>query len=519
MKVSATSLTIGELLQDGKIYTVPPFQRSYSWEKEQIENFWADLKSVYENGENEYFVGSMIFTPDEGNKIKTKVLDGQQRFSTVLLFLSALRDALRKFNTERKQERIDEINKVIYKADFVTLEKNPKLELNNLDSYFYEQIVVHENIHDPDLNPKYNSHKLIKEAYCYFENELTEKIELGREKFVSGIIGALTNKFLVIKIEVDTDVNAQIIFETLNDRGLALSEADLIKNYLFSIAGKDLDLIKQDWKEIIDQIGDQDIVKFLRHFWSSSFELVRREELYKKLREKVKGDKPNDVKAFMQGLSKEVKVYSNLNNPTPEFWLEKDVQEILEELNVLCVEQVYILLLSLYNKFYQKPKTFKRLLRVLVNFTFRYNTICGENPNQLERLYSTLAIKVRKGEIDEHKIIEEIKETSPSNEKFINSFSELKLKKGKLAKYILFKINNYLLKEKGEKEITTDINKVNLEHIIPKKPDQDWKDFFEKNSMNGEDYIYKIGNMTILLSESNSKISNKFFNKKQQIYK
>ena len=135
MKVSATSLTIGDLLQDGKIYTVPPFQRSYSWEKEQIENFWTDLKSVYENGENEYFVGLMIFTPDEGSK-KTKVLDGQQRFSTVLLFLSALRDALKKFNTERKQERIDEINKVIYKADFVTLEKNPKLELNNLDSYF-----------------------------------------------------------------------------------------------------------------------------------------------------------------------------------------------------------------------------------------------------------------------------------------------------------------------------------------------------------------------------------------------
>lgn len=238
MKVSATSLTFGDLLQDGKVYTVPPFQRSYSWEKEQIENFWTDLNSVYENGKNEYFVGSMIFTPDEGNKIKIKILDGQQRFSTVLLFLSALRDALKKINIELGKERIEQINKVIYKTNFVTLEKNPKLELNNLDSYFFEQIVVHENIDDTELKPKYNSHKLIKSAYSYFKEEIANKINLGGEKFVSGIIDALTNKFLVIKIEVDTDVNAQIIFETLNDRGLALSEADLIKNYIFLLRAK-----------------------------------------------------------------------------------------------------------------------------------------------------------------------------------------------------------------------------------------------------------------------------------------
>lgn len=192
---------------------------------------------------------------------------------------------------------------------------------------------------------------------------------------------------------------------------------------------------------------------------------------------------------------------------------------MLEELNILGVEQAYILLLSLYQKFNNQPISFNRLLRNIVSFTFRYNTVCGANPNQLERLYSNIAIKARKGEIDENKIIEEIKEISPSPETFLNSFNQLEVKKGKIARYVLLKINNYLIKNKGEKETTTDINKVNLEHIIPKKLDQDWKKFFEENTINGENLVHKIGNMTLLLSEYNNKISNKFFNKKQQMYK
>ena len=76
-----------DILKDGKFYIVPPFQRNYSWEMEQITDFWTDLMALYDT-DDEYFIGSMVVTPQD--KTKIKILDGQQRLATVLLFLAAL---------------------------------------------------------------------------------------------------------------------------------------------------------------------------------------------------------------------------------------------------------------------------------------------------------------------------------------------------------------------------------------------------------------------------------------------
>lgn len=155
----------------------------------------------------------------------------------------------------------------------------------------------------------------------------------------------------------------------------------------------------------------------------------------------------------------------------------------------------------------------------MIDFTFRYNTICGLDPKELEALYHRLSIKVRKNGIDENKVIEEIRKKSPSKDKLISSFKDIEIKNTKLARYILLKINNYLFLKVGRKEVTTNISEVNLEHIIPKKLNKDWKKFFEENDVNEEELIYRLGNMTVLYKEYNRKIANKFFDKKKVMYK
>lgn len=512
MNINATRLTVGELLKDGKIYSIPIFQRSYSWEKQHISDFWIDLIDLCESEEKDkdYFIGSMVFTPHEV-KNKIKILDGQQRFATILLLLSSLRDILKQSTIEGGSDWIEEINRIIYTIDVPKRVKHPKLELNKDDKIFFDKVVIDGNIQAS----KPHSHKLIREAYIFFKDKISGKLDETKEKFVESILDAIINKLLMIKIEVDSDDNANMIFETLNDRGLELSVGNLVRNYICSISASDLESVIQIWEDIVDQVGDYNVTRFLRHFWISSHELVRKEDLYKKLKNKVN---TKNVKDFMELLYEEAAIYSNLNTPTHEFWADPEIESMIDELNILKVEQIYILLLALFKKFYDKKDSFKKLLKTLINFIFRYNTICGLDPKVLERLYSDISVRVRKGEVGENEVIKEIAKLSPSKEQFIAAFRDIEISYGKLAKYILLKINNYMMIKQDKKEITTNVNEVNLEHVIPRKPDKEWEEFFKRNDLNKEELIYRIGNMTILYKEYNRKIANKFFDKKKEMY-
>jgi len=511
MGITAIHARIEDLLRSRIIYSVPIFQRSYSWGDKEINDFLEDLESVYKNKDEEYFFGSMVFAPHE-EKNKIKILDGQQRLATIMLFLAAMRDVLRSSPKDEDIKRAVAINELIYSTDPVTLSKKIKIELNMEDRSFFDAIITQGIV--PEA--KYNSHRLIQKAYKRFQEYIREKIQ-NDEKFAENALDIILSKFIVIKIEVESDVNAHSIFETLNDRGLELSIADLLKNYIFSLSGPYLSEVIYKWREMIDNIGDHTVSKFLRHYWCSTKELVRKEEVYKKVKNSIKT--AEEARNFMNQLNEEGLVYSNMVNPNHEFWVDKEVEDLLNELNILGAEQALIILLAIYKRFFKEEKeNFKKLLRSIVNFTFRYSTICDLNPNEMEKLYSEAAVKLRNNEWGFEEIIKKLKEYNPDDKIFCERFLEKDIKNTKLAKYILVKLNNYLLMKRGGKEITTNINRVNLEHIIPKRPDKEWEKFLKENNIELEKWVHKLGNMTILLKEYNRKISNKFFTRKKEMY-
>jgi len=515
MGIEAKNITIREILTDGIRYVVPLFQRGFSWDEEQVSDFLEDIYNVYKENKKEYFLGSMVFTRAEAEN-KVKILDGQQRMATILLFLAALRDVLEGSNFEGFRERAQEINKFLYITDVVTLEKSFKLELNREDKEFFEKLIMRAS---PPL-PTYTSHRLLKKTYEFFKRKIKEYVDNEGEKFVKGILDVILNKLTVIKISVDSDADAHLIFETLNDRGLELSVADLVKNYLFSLAGKQLEVVSEKWKEIVDEVGDHNVSKFLRHFWISKYELVRKEDLYSRLKKCVKND---NIIEFVKNLNNEALIYSNLCSPSHEFWEDAEVENLLEELNIIRSEQAYVLLLAACQTFYRKEREkekekFRRILEKLVNFTFRWS-MCNLNPNEMERLYSDLAIKLRKNEIDVDEILKELRSRTPKDEEFVESLKYKEIKNSKLAKYILIKVNNYQLKASGRKELKVRVEDVNLEHIIPRNPDRRWLEYFDKSGVKEwKSLINRIGNMTILLKEYNRKIANKFFSEKKKMY-
>jgi uncharacterized protein with ParB-like and HNH nuclease domain len=509
--LKATALKIDDLLKGRTVFSVPLFQRNYAWDVKEINDFWQDLLDTYEGNLREYFLGSAVFTPHE-QAGKEKILDGQQRLATVLLFLSALRDVLKGSPKADNQKRATAINELIYSTDPVDLEKRIKIELNREDKPFFENIVIQGLISNVD----YESHRLIKQAYEVFKQNIQQKMEVD-EKFAAGILEVILSKFVIIKIEVDNDLRAHLIFETLNDRGLDLSIADLLKNYIFSISGSHLEEIATKWKEMVDNVGDHYVSRFLRHYWCSSKELVRKEDLYKKIRTIVKDT--DNARKFAQQLSEESFIYYNLLNPTHEFWDDPECESLLNDLNILRVEQVFIFLLALYKRFYKERKEkFKELLKTTVNFSFRYGTICNLNPNEMERLYSELAIEIRKKEIEIEDIKSKLMRLSPDDTAFIQSFSKKDVRISRLAKYILVNLNDHLLKAQGKKELAASILRINLEHIIPLKPDKDWQNYLKAHNIRLEEWKHRLGNMTILAKEYNRKSANKFFANKKKIY-
>lgn len=517
MNINTTVITVGDLLNDARTYAVPIFQRSFAWEKSEIDEFMDDLLNLCQRSEKniDYFMGSMVFTPHEESKKKTKILDGQQRFATFLLFLAALRDVLWKNQLKVINERIEELNRLIFRRDPVSLSENTKIELNRDDKVFFEELVTRGIM----SQPKYESHKLLKEAYNSIKNCLSKKLSTENNEFIEVLLDAFLNRLKIIKIDVDSDINAHIIFETLNDRGLDLSVADLVKNYVFSLgsySGQELELLVQIWKEIVDQVGDHNVTTFLRHFWISYYDLVRKDNLYKALKAKVTA---RNVRNMLTKMSNEAAVYSNFITPTHEFWQDSVLESKLEDLNILKVQQVYVLLLGLYNSIGTNTKKFKKMVVVLNNFSFRYNTICRLNPNELERVYSELSILIRKKKISEVEVIERLRTLAPSRTSFLDSFYEYNTKNSKLARHILKSINDYMLEKENKLDVEAKTKRINLEHIIPKKPDKEWNVFFKNRNVDPGTLIHKIGNMTILLDEYNRKLANNFFDKKKLMYK
>jgi len=514
MNVDATDMSFGELLKDNNIYVIPEFQRSYAWKNDEIEEFWNDLYGIYINEEDIYFIGSMVFTPYGDKDPRLKILDGQQRFATIMLFLSALRENLRLENYSRKNDWINSIDAVLTSTDIPSCAKSPKLELNRYDKSFFEKIIIKGIVGKPE----YESHVNIQNCFYKFKDKVKMAITEEGEKFVEGCLESIFKKFIIIKIEVDTDINAHILFETLNDRGLELCVADLTKNYIFSISGQKLEDSRRLWEEIVSNVGDKNITKFLRHYWMSTKGPVMKEKLYKNIRKEITS---TNVAEHMEKISKSSYVYSNIVSPTHEFWGDNEIEALLEELKILKVDLVHSLILSIYDIYYVENKSkFKELLRLLINFSFRYNTICVLPGNELERLYTSLSLGLRKNQKNWEDIIKELKKISPDQALFLNCFSNFSLYNGNLARYVLKRICKSQLDERGQKELTIDSMNVNWEHIIPKKPNAEWLKFFKEREFdNYLDYINKIGNQTLLLEEYNSKISNYFFDKKQDMYK
>lgn len=512
---------LNEILGNGKIYNVPLYQRDYSWEQEHWEDLWEDILEV-EKADFPHYMGAIVFQNIDNKKFI--VIDGQQRLATLSIIIIACINHLNKLiqkgiDINDNQERIDLLmNQYLGTKDSVSLLYSSKLFLNENNDAFYQGTLLQfkKPVNERKLK---DSEKLLWDAFLYYEKKIDEKFhpENSGKKIASFINNVLAEKLAFIQIKVEDDLSAYTVFETLNSRGIGLTSTDLLKNYLFSkVSSSDTSLnhVRSQWKKIIDVIGMNEFSTFLRHYINSFDDLVTKDKLFKRLKNKI--DNEAEVYSLLDELESTAYLYKALSQPEDDFWMDFEAAKaFVRELNLFKVTQYKPLVISVYKKF--DPKNVVKTLRLCSIISFRYNVIGRLHTNDLEKAFNKAAIKVDNGVVkDARELFNELKSVYVSDEVFSNSFSTKSLNTRsykKLVRYILVKIESQI----SGRDIDFEETSATIEHILPESYDESlWgNSFSEDDHMN---LVNRLGNHTLLEPSLNNEAANKGFDEKKSVF-
>ena len=509
--LEAKTLTFNEIIGNGKIYKVPLFQRDYSWNQDNWEDLWNDIMDSYAENEPHY-MGAIVLQNIGNNMFN--VIDGQQRFTTIsilnLAVISKIKDlATNGIDKEANEERVNLlINNYLGQKDFASLKYSSKLFLNENNDGFYQQRLL--NFREPVNYIMLNdSDKLLWDAYLFFlkrVDELFEDLNTG-EKLASFLKDRVGGALLFIQVTVEDELNAFKVFETLNSRRAELTSTDLLKNYLFTLVAKsrtDLDHAKSQWKRLVEVIGLKRFPIFLRDYLNGQQKLISKDHLFKAIKIKVKSDQ--DVFDLLDNLEKSAYIYVALENPNSELWKgQKEIAQLISALKLFGIAQNKSLLMIAYSKL-NNVSEFKRLLKAIVDISFRYNIIARLPINEMEKIYNKVSVTICNAQsVSVKDIIASIKKLYVPDDSFKNYFEMKTLNTNnsnnkKLTRYILYKLEGQL--PNGVKyDYSTDSG--TIEHILPENLTAEWEVFFNEEEHNRN--VYKIGNLTLLESNKNNR--------------
>lgn len=257
--------TFRQIMGNGLLYRVPPFQRDYSWTEDEWEDLWQDMLGLLEkDGEPAHYMGYLVLQSSDNKHFD--IIYGQQRLTTISILILASLSRLQTLvkndiDAHRNQLRKDNLqNSYIGYVDPVTLVSRAKLELNRHNNSFYKTYLTPlANIPQRGLNA--SEHQLRK-AFFWLESKLKHQCHDSGEAIAS-FIDQIADKLFFTVITVTDELNAFKVFETLNSRGVRLSATDLLKNYLFSIIASgdthetEVETLENLWERILGELGSE----------------------------------------------------------------------------------------------------------------------------------------------------------------------------------------------------------------------------------------------------------------------
>ncbi len=507
MKANDTQIRL--FLEGTKQFVVPLFQRTYSWKRKNIQKLWEDLEDTKNDKESTHFFGSFVTMPIPSfaaGVSKYIIIDGQQRLITIFIFLAALRDRIIEINPE--YEKKDEINE-LYLINKYHPEDKYKVVPTQADRDIFFTILSGEN-------PPLDSDHLIIKTYIFFKNKLSTINNLSE---LVSLKDTLLSKFSVVDIRLENKDDPYLIFESLNATGTPLTQADLIRNYLFMRLdpNNQQDVYNKIWFPMQQNLRDH-LEDFIRHYLAMDGNIPNYNKIYATFKEiadeKAKSEK--DVIEIMEELLKYSKYYYIFLYPEEES--EEKLKRYFEKFNRLEVTTSYPLLLKLYNDYANKKLSiddFAECLHTIEAYIVR-RAVCGIPTNALNKYFPTIYKSLDQTDIV-HSLKEKLKNETgarrmPDDNEFKQCLQERKLFGNRILRYLLEELERHNNKE------VVDFEELQIEHIMPQTLSDEWKKELGDNwEQIHQKYLNTLGNLT--LTGYNPEYSNKLFIEKRDMEK
>ena len=523
-------------------YSIPQYQREYTWSKEHWENLFND---IYEN-DSHYFLGSVMSVAIETTPTSQiyDVIDGQQRITTISLLFAAIYKKLTDNDislTKEQQRKLDDLERRLISEEKVRL--IPQIQGNNRDDY---NAVLNELGLYICQKPRNAGNRKIFKAYNFFQNELDKAIIKRESEDKATIVLEILQKILdavVVNIIVDTYSDAFMMFESLNNRGEPLSAIDLIKNSLLAELGKtntvSNDAYYQKWMQLIKYLSDDSNVqeRFFRQYYNAftdkyksfiQFKIATRSNLIKIYEAIIR----SNAEEFIAVMLSSGRIYSHIiGNQDPEDAEYEKLRKSLLDLAHIQGAPSYVLLLYLLIKQKEHELNDEHLLPIincLVKFFVRRNITNYPATYELPSLFKDIiqSISQKKAGDVVNTVIETLVSKSPSDDLFSDKLKgAMYLDNVGATRFILCYIEEQnmtketkqdLWRQEGKKYLWT------IEHIFPEgdDPPNHWVDMIADGDKDKAkelltSHSHKFGNLSI--TAFNSRLSTRPFVDKRDL--
>lgn len=513
---------IGKVLKS-TLLKVPANQRPYAWKAEHVQDLLSDIKEAMTEETDTYFLGTVVLVEGEPRRL---IADGQQRIATSSILLARCRDLLRRYGEKEDAESIetDFLRKYIRRSkeyEFV-------LSLNIEDDEYFRKIIIEpdwEDARPPASDNLFPSNDRLyaasQQVQLFLQAETSHLSDTLKVNLLNRWVSFLEDNAFVVAVTVPDEVGAFRMFETLNDRGLRASQADILKNYFFSkVKQSELEQIQAHWNQIYGSLADcfdnpdERMVEYIRYFWTLENGLTRQRELALGIKKKVRHGR--QALTFVASANSAVTDFAAIFNSQHTKW-ERYGEAVRSDLSVLTdvinIEQIVPLVFAVAHKF--SVSEAKKAFRLFVVWSVRFLLGGSGRAGRLDKQYADLAHAVGTEKITTARELRDaLADKVPSDDAFTRAVASAKVSKSVLARYYLLSLERVRNPGSGELEPSTDVNKVNLEHVLPQTFTKD----VGVSKADYDDLLSRLGNQTIMQSEWNRDIGNLPFREKKKTF-
>ncbi len=524
MKIESHDVSLEKLLQ-GNYFVIPKFQRPYSWEIDQISEFWNDI--VANIGES-YFIGSMVVYETKAGKLA--VVDGQQRLTTISIFMSAIRDH---FFALGSKESAKGLHQFIERKN-VDNENVYVLETESSFPFLQETVF---SMDPPDIPMDTGKEeKSIEKAYNHYKSCISKKTQSflddptvsdkdDRRNNALGWLKALRQTVLslsIIVVTLDDEDDAYLIFETLNTRGKDLALSDLLKNHFVrNLKSKSsVDKAKLKWDKVLETISSSDVDlepdNFIVHSWQSRFDMVTKGKAFKKIRGAIKKSNAN---SHLDAFVADAQLWRSIFEPTYKF--ESDERDIVRSLAALrdfrVVQPVpgVLSLLRAYDEKKIKRKKLRAALNAIEKFHFSFTAVTSSRSSGgISGMYSSFGRKLYEASDSNDasdaikELLGKLRERVPTESEFDAGFEQLNYTKYNTSQRAVVRYALMQIAIHEEQPLIGNTDDLTIEHLLP-------QELIGKGVSSLK--IGQMGNLLIVDAKTNGELGTRSFVEKKKI--